>query len=367
MVSLNDIRPLLYTARLFGVGFYSVSEEDITMMKYSIVYSVLFALLYAGLCLYSFYMLRMDNMLEPRLLTLTVVRTVLSYACVLSDIIMKVWCNWKIQTAMSHLRVFDRATRYEKETKTVYRVSYICGALTFVTLLYWSIVGYITFRVEPEDAVFNAVTYAYVNSTISMQLLMFASFSFLLYERFRRLCDILLLPKDGKIMTVIDRSSRHFRLQEVWWLHSCLANATEMINSVYGVQLLLWLSCMSFNTLTRLYTINEGETISFPLLMLREVLLVSACVTNLLIITITCHATAAQANRVGMIAFMPSSAILAKRNFIQDCSVEAVTYFHLRQVHFFALFGIIRIDLPLLLTIASGITTYLVILHTANI
>jgi len=93
---------------------------------------------------------------------------------------------------------------------------------------------------------------------------------------------------------VVDRSGKQFHLQEVWWLHSCLTNATEMINSVYAMQLLLWVSSMSFNTLTRIYTINDNGAISQPLLMAREILLVSACVTNLLIITIICHVTASQ-------------------------------------------------------------------------
>ncbi|XP_011630806.1 uncharacterized protein LOC105422925 [Pogonomyrmex barbatus] len=239
--------------------------------------------------------------------------------------------------------------------------------------------------VELKDSVFNGITYAIVNATLSMQLMTFASLSSLLYERFLRLCKILLLPEGrlivnngmsfafidaliiyGKIM-VLDSSNKQFRLQEVWWLHSCLTNATEMINSVYALQLLLWISSMSFNTLTRIYTINDDSVMSQPLLMMREILLVSACVMNLLIITIICHATATQANRVGKIAFTPSSAVLGKRNFTQDCSIEAVTYFQLQQVHFFAFHGIIRIDLPLLLSIASGITTYLVILHTANV
>ncbi|XP_025995388.2 uncharacterized protein LOC105194595 [Solenopsis invicta] len=341
-------------------------------MKYGTIYSALFAFLYASLCVANFYMLRWDDVLGPRLLTLTVVRTGLSYACVFSDIAMTFWYNWKIRAALSHLRIFDRATKY-KEPKHPYRIRYICWALAFVILSFWSIVGYITFCVERKDSVFNGVTYAIVNATLSMQLMTFASLSSLLYERFRRLCELLLLPEgrlvaknDGKIM-VVDRSGKQFRLQEVWWLHSCLTNATEMINSVYAMQLLLWISSMSFNTLTRIYTINDNGAISQPLLMVREILLVSACVTNLLIITIVCHVTADQANRVGKIAFTPSSAILIKRNFTQDCNVEAVTYFQLRQVHFFASYGIIRIDLPLLLSIASGITTYLVILHTANV
>lgn len=95
---------------------------------------------------------------------------------------------------------------------------------------------------------------------------------------------------DGKIM-VADRTGRQLRLQEVWWLHSCLADATEMINSVYAVQLLLWVACMSFNLLSRIYTVGA---VALSLLVARELLLVSACTVNLLIITVFCDKTATE-------------------------------------------------------------------------
>lgn len=145
MMSPSDIRPLLHIARLFGCGLYVVSEDDIRLMKYGAIYSILFALLYSGFCVTNFYMLWMDDVLGPRLWMLTAVRTLLSYACVLSDIAMTFWYNWKIRAALSHLRIFDRATKY-KEGKRSYRIRYGCWALSFITLSFWSIVGYITFQ-----------------------------------------------------------------------------------------------------------------------------------------------------------------------------------------------------------------------------
>jgi len=145
MVSLSDIRPLLHTARLFGCGLFLIREDDIAIMKNGAIYSALFALLYFSLCVANFYMLRWDDLLGPRLLTLTVVRTGLTYACVLSDIAMTYWYNWKIRAALSHLRIFDRTTKY-KESKHPHRIRYVCWSLTFAILTFWSIVGYITFR-----------------------------------------------------------------------------------------------------------------------------------------------------------------------------------------------------------------------------
>ena len=144
MVSLSDIRPLLYIARLFGCGLFLVTENDIMMMKYGTIYSVLFALLYVSLCIANIYMLRWDDMIGPRLLMLTVVRTGLSYSCVLSDIVMTYCYNWKIRAALSHLRIFDRTTKY-KEPKYPHMIRYICWSLVFVMLSFWTIVGYITF------------------------------------------------------------------------------------------------------------------------------------------------------------------------------------------------------------------------------
>lgn len=144
MVFLSDIRPLLHIARLFGCGLFLVTEDDIMMMKYGTIYSVLFALFYVSLCIANFYMLRWDNMIGPRLLMLTVVRTGLSYSCVLSDIVMTYWYNWKIRAALSHLRIFDRTTKY-KEPKHPHMIRYVCWSLVFVMLSFWTIVGYITF------------------------------------------------------------------------------------------------------------------------------------------------------------------------------------------------------------------------------
>ncbi|XP_032691579.1 uncharacterized protein LOC116854101 [Odontomachus brunneus] len=348
MATLSDIRPLLHIARFFGCGFYIVSEDDIKTIKYSVVYTTFFVLLYTAICVMNFCVLAKEDVLGRRLLALTIARTGLTYISVLTDIVLTFWYSWKIRAALTQLRIFDRATKYKEQVKS-YKIHYISWILPFVIMVFWSIAGYLTFLCEPKDTLFNGVTYAVINTTLSMQLLRFISLSFLLRERFHRLCEILLLPEDGKIM-VVDRSARQLRLQEVWWLHSCLVNATELINSVYALQLLLWIAGGSFNTLTRLYTMNEHHGLS-TFLITREMMMVSACATNLLLITTVCHSISAQANRVGKITFSPSSAIVAKRSSAQDCSVDAATYFQLYQVNFFAVFGLIRIDLPLLLSI----------------
>jgi len=61
--------------------------------------------------------------------------------------------------------------------------------------------------VELNHSVFNGVTYAIVNACLSMQLITFASLSFLLYKRFRYLCERLLMPEGESIAEELSRGN----------------------------------------------------------------------------------------------------------------------------------------------------------------
>lgn len=144
MVTLNDIRPLLHTARIFGCGLYVVTEDDIVTINYSAAYTAFFTLLYVIVCVTNFCILTKEDVLGPRLLALTVARTSLSYASVLIDIGVTFWYNWKVRAALSQLRIFDRATKYKEHVKS-YTVHYVCWILPFVIVAFWSTAGYLTF------------------------------------------------------------------------------------------------------------------------------------------------------------------------------------------------------------------------------
>jgi hypothetical protein len=145
MVSLSDVRPVLYIARLFGCGAYIIREDDLVLMAHARVYSLAFALLYGSLCATNFCMLNwMDNTLGTKVLALTIARTAISYSCVLSDILMTFARNYKIRAALSRMRAFDRAIGYKRGGTRATRFVY--WAVPLVNLSFWSVVGYITFR-----------------------------------------------------------------------------------------------------------------------------------------------------------------------------------------------------------------------------
>jgi len=145
MVSLGDVRPVLYIARLFGCGLYIIREDDLVLMAHARVYSLAFALLYASLCATNFYMLNwVEDKLGMKMLALTIARTAISYSCVLSDILMTLARNHKIRAALSRIRSFDRAIGYKRGGTRATRFVY--WVVPLVNLSFWSVVGYITFR-----------------------------------------------------------------------------------------------------------------------------------------------------------------------------------------------------------------------------
>lgn len=81
-------------------------------------------------------------------------------------------------------------------------------------------------------------------------------------------------------------------LQQIWQLHCSLVNATEMLNSVYGVQLLLWISSLTLNAMSRIYTMNISKLTTDALI--RDSMLVITCAWNVFLITAICHVTARQ-------------------------------------------------------------------------
>ncbi|XP_071864598.1 uncharacterized protein [Bombus fervidus] len=132
-----------------------------------------------------------------------------------------------------------------------------------------------------------------------------------------------------------------------------------MLNSVYAIQLLPWITAMFFNLLSKIYSLKVHKlSVHWKI---RESMLVTDCAWKLILIITMCHMTANQANRFGQLIFSPYSSVSMKRVFLQE-SVEAAAYFQLRKVRIVAIAGIISVDLPLLLSIFSAVTTYLVIL-----
>ncbi|XP_043251554.1 uncharacterized protein LOC122396883 [Colletes gigas] len=363
MVLVGDMRSVFNTGRMLGCASHVAVNDDIKRRSSR---DVLLVVLSMALYLSSLVIMHMFvftySSLDTKGAFLSFSRVALFYSCFFTDIFLSTLWNSKIRAVLTQLRTFDRATNFHDPSKRV-KVRNICRATVFVILTYWTVVGYISYRFEKRLPVLHGLAYAIIDAAVTLQVLIFVGFAYLIEERFRQLCNMLTFST-GKFafeiyISIPDKLYGRFTLRQIWWLHCTLANATETLNSVYAIQLLLWLSSMSINAMSRIYTLNMYTLTEFA--KARETMLAIVCSWNLFMITTVCHLTAQQANRVGEIIFAPSSSISMKRVFLQE-NLEATAYFQQRRVYFFTVAGFVRVDLPLLLSIISSMTTYLVIL-----
>ncbi|XP_031842249.1 uncharacterized protein LOC116431251 [Nomia melanderi] len=356
MTVVHDMRAIFFIARIFGCTSQITVENDIKARRRRDILFIVIAISVYMASLVKLIVYKVDtNILDSISEIFTITRVFLFYFCYFTDICLTTLWNRKIRVVLSHLRNFDRATNFNDLPRRRI-VRNLSRAFTFITFTWWTITGYITYRVETSHPLYHAFVYVIIDVAVFTQILIFVGFSFLIEERFRQLCNILTFPA-GKLFTS-NRLTVPFTLQQIWWLHCSLANATEMFNSVYAVQLLLWISSLSVNAMSRLYVMYVLKP--SLLLIIRDMIVVMSCAWSLLLITAVCHNTSRKANRIGEIIFSTSSSASMKRVFLQE-NLEVAAYFQLRKVHFFTVAGFIRIDLPLLLSIVSGMTTYLVI------
>ncbi|XP_058790935.1 uncharacterized protein LOC131664085 [Phymastichus coffea] len=330
----------------------SVPEERLA-------YSSLWAVGFACTCSYGLCPIaRSGHETDLKIVALAAGRTLLAYVCFFSDAILSIRWNERLRTALLLLRSFDAAVDYNLVCPSTWTLRTVSWPTVITVILFWLSFGYITYKCEMTSPLLNAIVYVVANAAISMQLIKFAGLMVLLHRRFKYMHVLLQAEGEGKQM-----QRREMRLQEVWWLHYTLSNAADMVNSIYSVQLLFWLATMWLNALSRIYAISESLAATARFLpRIRQSLLVTAYVVNLLIITTACHCTAHQANTIGKATFKPETATSKKRHSLEQ-SVEVGIYFNLRQLHFSAAGGFIFIDLPLLISITGTMTTYLVVLH----
>ncbi|XP_076297237.1 uncharacterized protein LOC143217191 [Lasioglossum baleicum] len=447
MTIIEDMNSIFVTSRFLGCAVHVTVGDDIqARTRRHVIFMVSTMTLYLG-CLLSIYAHVLHTLSSNIMSAIFLLsRMALLFGCLFVDAGLTTLWNRKIRTVLAHLRSFDRATNFDNYARRRI-VRHVCRALSFVTLMCWSVTGYLSYRYianiqvsilgihwfrsyrclklsEPEifyfflrdpvdfgkrmtnvqvsilgihwfesyeclkyDAlagrngenryfvrvetgitisVLRGIAYTVVDASVVMQILIFVCFSFLISERFHQLCNILTVPVDfeitmlekGMLLVPNYRPNKRFLLQQIWQLHCTLVSATESLNSVYAVQLLLWISSLSVNAMSRIYTIYVYKLTIDELI--RDSIMAFTCTWNLFLITAICHETARQANRVGEIIFSTSSSASMNGVLVQE-NLKAAAYFQVRKVYFFTVADFVRVDLALLLSIVSAVTTYLVI------
>lgn len=76
---------------------------------------------------------------------------------------------------------------------------------------------------------------------------------------------------------------------DVWSLHDQLSSAIENLNSLYSIQLFLWITTIAFNMISRIYFFATKTVVTNFYWDLREIILLLYFGTLLACLTIICH------------------------------------------------------------------------------
>lgn len=146
MVLVGDMRFIFTIARILGCASHVVTEDNVQRRRPRDVFFTVssMAVYLCTLVLLYIYVL-MHQELDTKGLFFNFLRVFLIYLCFFVDYSFTTLWNWKIRAVLSQLRAFDRATKFHDASKQR-KVRAICRVIVFLTLIYWSIVGYISCR-----------------------------------------------------------------------------------------------------------------------------------------------------------------------------------------------------------------------------
>ncbi|RLZ02229.1 Gustatory receptor 10 [Cephus cinctus] len=355
MILLTDIKPLFYINLLFGNPPHVIFNNSFAITKLGSICSLLWSSVF--LCYgYKKTLYIVNDANEIRSLILKVFRLFLVLLCIFNNVVVGYYSHKKLCCVTDNLRSYDLATKIGHTGNR--RIRYTMWTLVTVRIICCIIVGYTYHLYHEHDflILFRMIEVA----CFFLQIDKFMGIVLLLYSRFRHLNE-LLLTNDVRVNVHV-RSDRGLRLQDAWWLHNCLMDAAEILNSTYSMQLLFWITTITVNITSRIYIISEAWSDEYISKFQDKFFTVYDIIT-LVTLTTICHVTADQANKSGPTIFSSSLAPSRKFGFATE-NIEVGMYFKLRQLEFSTNGGSIRVNLPLLLSISAGITTFLVILSS---
>lgn len=146
MALVGDMFSVFKTGRILGSTTYVVVEDDIKARRPRDVFFIVLSMIFymSSLVVLHVYVFTYSQ-LDTKAAIFSFTRVALVFLCFFVDVTLTTVWNSKIRLVLSQLRNFDRATKFHDPAKRV-KVRNICRGTVFLTLTYWTIVGYLSYR-----------------------------------------------------------------------------------------------------------------------------------------------------------------------------------------------------------------------------
>ncbi|XP_077274244.1 uncharacterized protein LOC143903973 [Temnothorax americanus] len=355
------IWPMIYVVRVFGFAPYNFSQDRLVPSNINLIFTAIATIFYSYVFyqVFSRFLLNQSIKRETDPLDRTEdTKIITNYSVVMYELGLTAFTRRSFVRIWNALQDFDEEVRQLGYPRKETRTAVVAWILVIVTAALWIFVNRLGMYAFGEKWTDN-MGYMMPHIGTSVAIYKFVAMAIFLGQRFHHLniMSVLNVLVVNKIMTV------SICLQKmILNMYNDLMIAAENLDSLYSWSLLFWLASLSLNTISNMYfVIQYLFTKQWEVQMWSLVSCLSAWLLGflfqLLLLHIACDFASAQANRMGSIQVEWQVKLMKKNDDFVQLSLQFLN----RRLKFSA-GGCFYVKLPLLCSIASMMTTYLVIL-----
>ncbi|XP_011688051.1 PREDICTED: uncharacterized protein LOC105450095 [Wasmannia auropunctata] len=350
------IWPMIYVVRIFGFAPYNFAQDRLVPSNINLIFTVIAATFYSYV-LYAVFARFLSVKRETWTLGGTEnTKVIINYTVVMYELGLAAFTRRSFVRIWNALQDYDESVRQLGYPRKEMRTAIVAWILIIVSTIIWIMINRIGMYAFMEKWSSNmGYMMPYIGTSVSVYK--FAAMAIFLGQRFRHLNAIALknLPSTENNGTVISKKT-------ILSLHNDLMIAGEDLESLYSLSLLFWLGHLSLHTVSNIYfvitwmLVKQWDVESWPLVSCFCNWLL-AYLFQLLLLHIACDFASSQANCIGPILIEWQVRLMKKNKEGMELSLQFLN----RKLKFSA-GGCFYVNLPLLRSIASLMTTYLVIL-----
>lgn len=188
---LSNIKPILSVAKFYGCPPHKIVGNKLIITKWGIINLILISIT----TIFAFkYSISLDfyNGLIPAFYYIIVLRKTFLLICILSDGIITILKNDQLLSALDHLQFYDVSSKFNN--KTHYLTVNCCRVMLVIVVIYGIMHGCLTYFWGNRSLHLDGIILNFHTVIMSLQILKFCSFMWLLYRRFNHLSEII-MPK----------------------------------------------------------------------------------------------------------------------------------------------------------------------------
>ncbi|KAH0952734.1 Gr5 [Eciton burchellii] len=354
-----SIWPMVYVVKIFGFAPYNFSQDRLAPSNICLIFSAI------AVVLYSYVLFILERLISLERETVLLggtenAKVIINYSVVIYELSLAMLTRRSFIKTWNALQDYDKTVKQLGYSRKERQTAILAWILAIIIAIIWIAVNRSGMYAFAETWIYN-MGYMLCYIGTSMALYKFVAVAFFLGQRFQHLNTIAV--KNLPTLTSTSKySAKISRKVTILNLHNDLMVAAENLESLYSWSLLFWLSNLSLHIVSNVYFIitwmlmKSWDVVSWPVIYCLNIWLL-AFFLQLLLLHIACDFVSSQANCLGPILIEWQIRLMKKNHECGDSSLQFLN----RKLNFSA-GGCFYVNLPLLRSIATLLSTYLVIL-----